>query len=260
MTIGTKIIIAVLGVFSTSVSVAQKDTVVSRVYTWSSLEVKKDSSRDRSQVLEGSTSHLANLEIHASTLDPGKAPHPPHAHTDTEELVIVKEGNLKVTVKGITKVVGPGSVVMAMPNDEHGFQNAGTTKATYYVIKLKSKSPIDLARGIKEGGSFIIDWNDVKVEKTDKGEKRQVVNRATSQFTKFEMHVTTLNKGEISHLPHTHFEEEIILLKKGEVQMQIGNNFYKAVPGDLIYLSSGILHALKNTGNGECTYFAFQWK
>jgi len=44
------------------------------------------------------------------------------------------------------------------------------------------------------------------------------------------------------------------------VQMQIGDKFYPASAGDLVFLSSGVLHALKNTGAGPCQYFALQWQ
>lgn len=240
-----------------STTFAQKDTLKPKVYHWAQLNMQKDSSRNRAQVLDAGTYDLDNLEIHVSTLDPGKAPHPPHTHADTEELVIIKQGTLKVTIKGQSRLLGPGSIAFAMPGDEHGFENGGKTKAAYYVIKFKSKSPMDIDRAKNAGGSFMIDWNDLKMEKTPKGERRNVFERPTSQFARFEMHVTSLNAGEVSHAPHQHIQEEIILVRKGHAQMQVGNNFYPFNPGDLVFLNSGVLHALKNTGTGPCEYFAF---
>ncbi len=56
------------------------DTLTARVCHWNSLETKKDSSRYRKEILDGNTPDLAQLEIHASVLDPGMAPHPAHSH------------------------------------------------------------------------------------------------------------------------------------------------------------------------------------
>src|SRR5215831_3088611 len=105
-------LIAIINSLST---LAQTDTLKPRVYSWNKLEVLKDSSRDRAQVLDGSTWDLANLEIHVSTLEPGKAPHPPHTHADAEELVIIKEGTLRVTINGQSKLLPAGSIAVAIP-------------------------------------------------------------------------------------------------------------------------------------------------
>ena len=210
--------------------------------------------------MEGTTTSLSHFEVHSTTLEPGKAPHPPHVHDDMEELIIVKEGQVKITIRGISKIIGPGSIAFAMPGDEHGIENTGTTQATYYILKYKSKLPMNNERAKQNGGSFMLDWNDLVFRKTEKGGRRDFFNRPTSQLEKFEMHTTALNPGFDSHAPHTHKEEEIILLLKGNVEMYIAGNLYKAAPGDVIFLSSGVSHALKNTGSEQCEYFAFQWR
>jgi len=256
-----KIILMILALATSSSLMAQKnDSLPPRVYAWSELEPKKEETRIIRQFMEGSTTALSQLVVHASTIEPGKAAHPPHVHADVEELVIVKEGQVKITIKGESKILGPGSIAFAMPGDEHGFNNAGNTTATYYVLKYKSKLSMDMERAKKNGGSFMLNWNDLPTTKTEKGWRREFFNRPTSQLEKFEMHTTALNPGLESHAQHTHIEEEIILLIKGNVTMHIGNNFIKANPGDIIFLPSGIPHALKNTGDEICEYFAFQWK
>lgn len=240
---------------------AQKtDSLPPAVHEFAKLPTIKEENRLRKQVLEGSTTALSHFEVHTSTIEPGKAAHPPHVHADEEELVIVREGQVKITIGDQSKIVGPGSIGFAMPGDPHGFENAGTTPATYYVLKYKSKLPMDGDRAKKNGGSFILNWNDLPMAKTEKGGRREFFNRPTSQLLKFEMHTTALNPGLDSHAQHTHKEEEIILLLRGNVTMHIGNEFYKAAPGDVVFLPSQIPHALKNTGNVQCEYFAFQWR
>jgi (S)-ureidoglycine aminohydrolase len=256
-----KKLLPILLLISTSSLEAQKnDSLLSAVYYWDKLEPMKEESRVRRQVLEGSTFALSYFEIHTSTLEPAKAPHPPHTHADQEELVIIKEGFLKVTIKDSIKILGPGSIAMAMPGEEHGFENGGATPVTYFILKFKSRLPMDIERAKQAGGSFMINWNELATSKTEKGYRRNFFNRATSQSGQFEMHTTALNSGLVSHAPHTHIQEEIILILRGNVEMQIGDQFYKAAAGDLVFLSSNIPHALKNTGNEQCEYFAFQWR
>ena len=254
-------LLLILSSLSVSVLKAQKiDSLPSRVYHWDSLTTILEDTRARKQVLEGNTTSLVHFESHITSIQPGKAPHPPHTHPDEEELIIVKEGKIKVTINGISNILGPGSIAYAIPGEEHGILNTGKEQATYYVFKYKSRLPMNLERAKQNGGSFMINWDTVTVKKTDKGQRREFFNKPTSQLIKFEMHTTALNAGLDSHPQHTHKEEEIILILRGNVTMHIGDNFYRADPGDVVFLPSMIPHNLINTGNVQCEYFAFQWR
>jgi (S)-ureidoglycine aminohydrolase len=114
-------------------------------------------------------------------------------------------------------------------------------------------------RGKNSGGSFMVDWNDMKFVAHDKGGRRNVVDKPTALFERFEMHVTTLNAGLMSHAPHTHMPEEIILLKTGNVEMNVGDERVTLSAGGLVVLDSKIMHNLINVGKEPATYFAFQW-
>ena len=248
----------IINAFST---IAQKsDSLLSGVYYWNKLEPVKEDTRVRRQILEGKTFALSYFEIHTSTLEPGNAPHPPHVHADQEELMIVKEGQVKITIAGQSKILGPGSIAFAMPGDEHGIENAGKTQATYFILRYKGKLPMNLERAKLTGGSFMFDWNDLKTNNTGKGYRRDFFNRGTSQLNQFEMHTTALNADSVSHAPHTHVQEEVILILRGNVEMYIDGKLYKGAAGDLYFLSANVPHALKNIGKEQCEYFAFQWR
>ena len=248
----------IINAFST---IAQKsDSLLSGVYYWNKLEPVKEDTRVRRQILEGKTFALSYFEIHTSTLEPGNAPHPPHVHADQEELMIVKEGQVKITIAGQSKILGPGSIAFAMPGDEHGIENAGKTQATYFILKYKGKLPMNLERAKLTGGSFMFDWNDLKTNNMGKGYRRDFFNRGTSQLNQFEMHTTALNADSVSHAPHTHVQEEVILILRGNVEMYIDGKLYKGAAGDLYFLSANVPHALKNIGKEQCEYFAFQWR
>jgi (S)-ureidoglycine aminohydrolase len=74
------------------------------------------------------------------------------------------------------------------------------------------------------------------------------------------MHATRLNAGMNSHAPHTHVQEEIILMLEGEATMHIDGKELKTSVGDVIFLDANVPHAITNTGDIPCEYFAFQWK
>ena len=239
---------------------AQTDSLPSQVVSWKNLKAEKGNISERKLVLEGSTLDLANLRIHTSKLDARKTNHPPRSQDDYEELIIVKEGTLRIIINDSSKLLGPGGIALIVAGDNQSFQNVSGKPVIYYVLRFKSKSPVNVQRGRDSGGSFMKDWNELVMKKTDRGERREVFNRPSSMFSNFEVHATALDPGFASHDPHTHRAEEIILLMQGDITMQIGQSFYKAAAGDLIFLASGDLHAAKNTGSEQCRYFAIQWK
>jgi (S)-ureidoglycine aminohydrolase len=235
-------------------------SITSKVFAWKDLIVEKDSSTYFMKMANGPTATLANLEMRVVELDPGRMPHAPLAHPDAEELIIVKEGNLKVTAKGHSTIIGPGGVALIMPGDEHTFENTSKVLTVYYILRFKTRTPVNIERGNGAGGSFAGDWDNWSVQPTEKGERREVFDRFTAAFQKMELHVTSLNPGQVSHSPHKHPQEEIILVRKGNALVLIGEGTQTATGGDLIFFSSTILHSLKNTGTEPLEYFALQFQ
>jgi len=241
-------------------AVAQEGPITSKVFGWHSLIVEKDTSSYFMKVANGPTATLANMEIRIVELDPGKMPHSMLAHADAEELIIIKEGNLKVTTGSNANIIGPGGVALIMPGDPHTFENTGKALTVYYSIRFKTKTPINAERGKGAGGSFAGDWDQWSVQENDKGERRQVFDRFTAMFQKMELHVTSLNAGQVSHSPHKHPQEEIILIRKGTGLVLVGEGTQDTGVGDLIFFASGQLHALKNSGTTPLEYFALQFQ
>jgi quercetin dioxygenase-like cupin family protein len=111
----------------------------SSIFQWDKLAVETKETGERRGVTDLPTATLGNFECHVTTLKAGVAPHAPHRHPD-EEIVLVKEGRLEVTINGVTSRVGPGSIVFVSSGDLHGWTNAGDTAAVYYVIRLKTEA------------------------------------------------------------------------------------------------------------------------
>jgi mannose-6-phosphate isomerase-like protein (cupin superfamily) len=99
------------------------------------LPVKKNGKNESRQVFDGRTHSGFPVDLHLTSLAPGEAPHPPHHHVH-EEMMLIREGTLEVTISGKSTRIGPGSVAYIASNEEHGLRNVGTTPAKYFVIAL----------------------------------------------------------------------------------------------------------------------------
>ena len=109
----------------------------STTFDWTKMEARTTKVGSVRQVCRNATATLDELECHITTLNAGESPHPPHKHAD-EEVVILKEGTLEVTLGDRTEVVGAGSVIFQASNQMHSVKNIGTTPAIYHVIKWNS--------------------------------------------------------------------------------------------------------------------------
>lgn len=103
------------------------------VFAWGDMKPAKTATGEVRQLCKQPTATLAQLEIHITTLDPGKESHPPHRHVN-EELIILREGHCETLSNGQWINVERGSVVFNASNSLHGIRNIGTTPATYTVI------------------------------------------------------------------------------------------------------------------------------
>src|SRR4029078_2370236 len=93
------LLVAVAAASSVATLLAQKQVQKSTVYGWSTDDTKPNDWGAVRQVMRTPTPTLDELEIHISTLNPGKSPHAPHQHQH-EELLIVKEGTLETFQSG----------------------------------------------------------------------------------------------------------------------------------------------------------------
>lgn len=238
---------------------AQLQPVKSGVYRWADHPVKVSEDRESRKILEGTSAHLDYLEIHATTQSVGAKPGPAHANENIEEMIIVKDGLLKVTIEDQSTILGAGSVILLMPRQMHSLENAGDVPLTYYVMRYRSKKPMNLERGVAEGGSLMLNVNSLPLKPSARGAGRRYFDRATAMCERFEMHVTQLHKEGPSHEPHAHIETEIILILSGETEMTIDGKEYEATEGDFYLMESQLLHGVRNATDKPCSYFAFKW-
>jgi len=112
---------------------AAASVLPSRAYRFEDLPAHTSAGNTFRPVLEGELHTGAYIELHESVLAPGAMPHPAHHHVH-EEMFLVREGSLEVTIAGKSSRLDPGSVAYVASNQEHGIRNAGTTAAQYFVL------------------------------------------------------------------------------------------------------------------------------
>ena len=115
--------------------------LVSKAYEFNDLPVRTSANGTTKsrQVFDGITIRGQRIAMHISELPPGQAPHPP-ARQPHEEIIMIREGTLEVTLNGQTTRIGPGSVIFSSFNDLNGWKNVGTTPVEYYVVSLEGHS------------------------------------------------------------------------------------------------------------------------
>jgi len=112
---------------------APKPPLVSTVFDWTKLAVTPIPNGERRFVFDGPTATVDLLHCHVTTLAPGQVSGQPSLHLQ-EEIIIVKEGTVEVTVDGRVETAGPGSVIFFAARATTRLRNATDQPATYYVI------------------------------------------------------------------------------------------------------------------------------
>jgi quercetin dioxygenase-like cupin family protein len=109
-------------------------------------------------------------------------------------------------------------------------------------------------------GPSVWDWNSLEARTTDAGAYRQVARGPTATLDELEIHVTTLNPGLSSHPPHRHPNEELVIVREGQVEVLSGGRWRRAGPGSVIFNASNSEHALRNVGPTPATYHVINWR
>ncbi len=131
----------VVGLALGATATAHSDVPVqhSELFDWAGLSAKPTEVGRVRHILRAKTATLQELEMHATTLNPGVSSHPPHKHPN-EELVILASGTLEANSNGQKRVLGPGSIIFNASNELHSVRNVGKEPATYHVINWRSEA------------------------------------------------------------------------------------------------------------------------
>ena len=237
---------------------AQKNSLQSKVYQWDINNNGNSSKVQKSTIFGGEGGVLAKHAMIGISIPAGKKMGR-KSICKNRKILHHKTGVADIELNEQKPQLNRGSVVCVLPGDKIQIKNNSTNLLQIYEMSYSAGEKINIERGVKAGESFITLWDNIKFKPHERGGVRQFFDRPTAMLNRFDIHVTQLNLGFKSHEPHTHVNEEIILMLDGNAEIQIGTTHQKANQGDVVLYGSKILHNLTNVGNTPCLYFAIQW-
>ena len=112
-----------------------KGPFLSQSFDWEKTKVVITKYGSTRQFMKGFTNHLDYVEIHATTLNPGKEAPEKDIQLKVDKLLILKEGQIVQTINGKKKILTPGSVVLANASELLKMENQGIIPAVYFLIQ-----------------------------------------------------------------------------------------------------------------------------
>jgi ketosteroid isomerase-like protein/quercetin dioxygenase-like cupin family protein len=109
-------------------------------------------------------------------------------------------------------------------------------------------------------GSFAITWDEIQAKPTGtSGMARSVLRSPTATLDELEIHVTALPAGKTTHAPHTHANEELIVIREGTLDAYQNGKVTRVGPGSLLFMGSNEPHNVTNVGSTTAVYHVVNW-
>jgi XRE family transcriptional regulator, regulator of sulfur utilization len=141
--------------------------------------------------------------------------------------------------------------LMALPGALNGSLNAGAQAAADPGKPDQTQKPIL--------GPTVFHWNEMKPVANAVGSHAQLCQQPTATLDQLEMHVSTLNPGQMSHPPHRHVNEELIILREGLCETLSNGEWVRVEAGDVVFNASNSLHGFRNVGPWTAVYHVINW-
>ena len=227
---------------------------------WDSLTPRTSPNGQSRPVFDNPTGTLDKLEVHITTLLPGMSSHPVHRHS-WEEILLLKEGELELSINGRKQHAGPGAFIFLASNDPHNATNTGSKPATYYVINFvtdlsHSASDKSAAEQAVPGKlpSSVIDCNSLPSTPTKTGSRVVCVSSPTLTFLALESHITTLNVGQSTALDIVDPGDEFVLVKSGSIEVTVNGIADRMKEGSVLYWAPNDKRTIRNVGATPASY------
>ena len=108
-------------------------------------------------------------------------------------------------------------------------------------------------------GPTVFHWDAMKPVKSAVGSHASLCQQPTATLDQLEMHVGTLNPGEMSHPPHRHVNEELIILREGTCETLSNGEWVRVEAGSVVFNASNSLHGFRNVGPWTAVYHVINW-
>jgi quercetin dioxygenase-like cupin family protein len=106
---------------------------------------------------------------------------------------------------------------------------------------------------------ILYDPSQLKPDSTTYGTIRIYCNGPTAGLKNLQMGSIDLKPGEQPHPPHTHPDEELLLVTEGTGQITLNGEPSVAGPGVIAYVPSNVLHGILNTSDKPLKFTFVKW-
>jgi mannose-6-phosphate isomerase-like protein (cupin superfamily) len=116
-------------------SVEKLPVMKTQHFRYDALPVTSNGKNKRLDMFRAKTHTGFKIQSHSSDIAPGEVNHPPHQHL-REEMMLIREGTIELTVAGKAYRLEPGDVGVIGSNEMHNARNVGTTRALYFIVNI----------------------------------------------------------------------------------------------------------------------------
>jgi XRE family transcriptional regulator, regulator of sulfur utilization len=108
-------------------------------------------------------------------------------------------------------------------------------------------------------GPTVFHWDAMKFTPSAVGAQAHLCKQPTATLDQLEMHVSKLDAGKMSHPPHRHVNEELIILREGSCETLSNGKWVHVEPGSVVFNASNSLHGFRNIGSTQAVYHVINW-
>ncbi len=102
--------------------------------------------------------------------------------------------------------------------------------------------------------STAIEWNSIEAKTNANGSSRQFFAGPTSTLEVLECHASTLNPGATNHVILERPNDEVIIVKEGNIEAYVGDKWVRVGPGSVIFNAANTPQSMRNIGDIPATY------
>ena len=108
-------------------------------------------------------------------------------------------------------------------------------------------------------GPTVFHWDEMKFKPNTVGAQAPLCKQPTATLDQLEMHVSKLDPGKMSHPPHRHVNEELIILREGACETLSNGQWVHVEAGSVVFNASNSLHGFRNVGTTQAVYHVINW-
>lgn len=203
----------------------------------------------------GETPIAEEISCHASVLDGGHSPHPPHTHVE-EEILVVLHGEVELVVAADEADPSPRRERLLPPSlvyypawQWHTIRNPGTSPVAYLMLKWRGR---ELANGHRLE-TEVVRVGELGVDAHEGLATQVLLEGPTGCLDTLHSHLSVLPPGA-GYEPHVDAHDVAIVLLDGELET-LGR---RVRPPSIVFSSAGEPHGLRNPGTTPARYLVVE--